>query len=500
MIAEGRWGDAGRALDEILDQVHAARVVCLGDVMLDRFCYGQVDRVSNEAPIQIMQLQSEASMLGGVGNVGRNVVALGAHAVLIGVVGDDAAAQEIRELAEFEERLEHRLIVDPGRPSTVKTRFVAGGQQLLRADHESIEPIDSVTTKLVLDQLGAALRRCDVLVLSDYTKGVLTDEVLERAIDLAKRASVPVIADPKRHDLSAYAGVTVLKPNRGELSRALRMPCDTDEEVEAAASRVAIDCGIESVLVSRSEHGMSLISPGRPAIHLPARALEVFDVSGAGDTVVATTAVAVAVGAPLPAAAELANLAGGVVVGKLGTAVTSRDELSAALLVAGVSKAEAKVKSALAVHAEVERWRKERQRIAFTHGGFDLLHPGHISLLTQAREHCDRLIVGLYSDSLVARRKGPGRPIQDELARAIVLASMELVDRVIIYGEESPNALLHLLEPDILITGGDHPVDQTPGASVVQAYGGTVKAARRLMDHSSTQLVEQLAGDDDVSL
>ena len=483
----------GHHLLGFLDSFHAARVLCLGDVMLDRFVYGEVGRVSAEAPIQILQVESQRAMLGGVGNVARNVVALGAHAVLIAVVGDDLAASQIAELAEAEEQLTPCLIVEPERPSTVKTRYIAGGQQLLRADEETTDEISHQTAARVLAAVRAELQHADVMVISDYTKGVLTDEVLGTAIAEAKAAGVPVVADPKRENFEPYQGVTILKPNQLELAAAARMSCGDDAEVEAAAHKTMNDCGIDALVVSRSAQGMSLLRRNAEPIHLSARALEVFDVSGAGDTVVATMAVALAVGADLTVAAELANIAGGIVVGKVGTAVVGRDEFASALLAVEVSSSEAKVMSAEVAVETVERWRKRGQKVGLTNGCFDLLHPGHVSLLTEAKAACDRLVVALNSDDSVKRLKGADRPVQSETARAIVLASLGMVDMVVVFSDDTPIPLLETLKPDVLIKGGDYGIDEVVGADVVRAYGGEVKLAAVVPGHSSTNVIAKMS-------
>jgi D-beta-D-heptose 7-phosphate kinase/D-beta-D-heptose 1-phosphate adenosyltransferase len=461
--------------------------------MLDRFVHGRVDRVSAEAPIQILHVGSQQAMLGGVGNVGRNVVSLGAHATLIAVIGDDSAATQIADLAESEEQLTPRLIVEAGRPSTVKTRYIAEGQQLLRADDETDAAISDETARRVIAAVESELRRADVMVLSDYMKGVLTDPVLAAAIAAARAAGVPVIADPKRDDFEAYAGVAVLKPNQAELAAAARLPCGSDKEVEAAARKAMRDCGIDAMLVSRSEQGMSLVERHAPPMHLPAKAREVFDVSGAGDTVVATAAVAIAAGADHAVAAELANVAGGIVVGKSGTAVVSHDELASGLLAAEVASSEAKVVSAEASLAAVKRWRKRGQRVGFTNGCFDLLHPGHVSLLEEARAACDRLVVAMNSDESVKRLKGENRPVQHEAARAIVLASLSMVDLVVVFSEDTPTALIGLLQPDVLIKGGDYTIDEVVGGDLVRAYGGEVRLASVVPGYSSSKVIAKMS-------
>src|SRR5262245_8679305 len=480
-------------LKRSLDAVHAARVLCVGDVMLDRFVYGRVERVSAEAPVQILHISSQQAMLGGVGNVGRNVVALGARAVVIAVTGDDGAAREIADLAEAEARLRPQLVVEAGRPSTVKTRYVAAGQQLLRADDETTASISDETSREVVAAIRSELPRTDVMVLSDYRKGVLTDAVLATAIAEAKAAGVPTIADPKREHFGAYAGVSILTPNQTELAAATGLPCGSDAEVEASARRVMSEWGIGAMLVTRSEKGMTLVCRDGGAVHLPAKALEVFDVSGAGDTVVAVTAVALAVGAELAVAAELANVAAGIVVGKIGTAVVSRNDLRAGLRAVEVAFSEAKVASLDAAIAAADLWHAQGHRVGFTNGCFDLLHPGHVSLLNEAKAACDRLIVAVNSDESVRRLKGSGRPVQHETARAVVVASLGMVDLVVVFSEDDPLRLLGLLRPDVLIKGADYTIDQVVGADLVRSYGGQVKLAALVPGYSSSRVIARMS-------
>jgi len=461
--------------------------------MLDRFIYGEVERVSAEAPIPILHVGSQRAMLGGVGNVARNVVALGANAVLIAVTGDDLVAGEIASLAESEEQLTPRLIMEGGRPTTMKTRYIAAGQQLLRADDETIASVSDETARSVIAAIKWELRRADVMVLSDYTKGLLTDDVLTIAIAEAKAAGVPIVTDPKRDDFEAYSGVAILKPNQAELAAATRSPCRSDDEVVACAREAMREHRIEAMMVSRSEHGMTLVQHDAEPQHFPAKALEIFDVSGAGDTVVATTAVALAAGADPCAAAELANVAGGIVVGKLGTAVISRDELGEGLLAVEVSSSEAKIMSAEAAAAAVDRWRERGLKVGFTNGCFDLLHPGHISLLTEAKAVCDRLVVAMNSDDMVRRLKGADRPVQQKAARAIVLASLSMVDVVIVFSEDNPVPLLELLKPDLLFKGGDYTIEEVVGADVVRGYGGDVRLMTLVPGHSSTEVIAKIS-------
>lgn len=483
----------GHGLHGFIERFGDARILCVGDVMLDRFVYGDVERISAEAPIQVLRVRSESAMLGGVGNAARNVVALGGRAVLVAAVGDDEAGGQITDLARSEGQLDGRLIVESGRRSTVKTRYFASGQQLLRADEETTRSLGDDTARRLVSVVESALAEVDVLVLSDYAKGVLGSGVIRAVIDAARAADIPVIADPKRIDFETYAAASVLKPNKAELASATNLPCESDQEIEAAARKAISHCGIDAILVSRSQRGMTLVERDAPALHLPGRALEVFDVSGAGDTVIATTAVSLAAGADLAAAARLANIAAGVVVGKVGTAVVHRDELSSAVLAAEVSTSEAKVVSPEAAAEGTARWRAQGLKVGFTNGCFDLLHPGHVSLLTEARTVCDRLIVGLNSDDSVRRLKGDDRPVQSETARALVLASLSLVDLVVVFGDDTPIPLLELLRPDVLIKGGDYSLDEVVGADVVRAYGGEVKLAALVPGHSSSNVIAKMS-------
>ena len=485
------------AMIQLLDQLHRGRVVCLGDLMLDRYVYGSVDRISPEAPIPILRAVRDEAMLGGVGNVVRNIVAAGGQTHLLAVRGADDGGGEVTSLLDAMAGVTADLVIQTGRPTTTKTRFIAAGQQLLRADRESTEAVNDATGAALLAHLDQALDstlgRADVLVLSDYGKGVLSDQVLAGAIKRARAAGVTIIADPKRHDLSAYAGADYLKPNRAELAAATGMPCDSDEQVTLAARAVLGKCDIGAMLVSRSEQGISLIPRDGAPVHIAVRAPEVFDVSGAGDTVVAIFALALAVGAAPELGARLANLAAAIVVGKVGTAAVSRDELANGIMAADLTRSEDKVVSAAVAEADAERWRARGLRVGFTNGCFDLLHPGHISLLNEARDHCDRLVVAINDDASVRRlEKGEGRPVQAEAARALVLASLGIVDRVVIYSEDTPTPLIRRLRPDMLIKGGDYDLAGVVGGDVVQGYGGEVRLAQFVDGHSSTAVISRL--------
>ncbi len=470
-----------------------ARVLCVGDLMLDRYVYGEVERISPEAPIPVFRIGSEAAMLGGAGNAVRNLVALGAQASVIAVIGDDAAGSEVASLLDAEERVSSRLLVEPGRKTTTKTRFVAAHQQMLRADAESDGPLPEALAAEVVRRARDALSDCAVVVLSDYGKGVLTPEVIRGIVEAARAKARPVIVDPKGTDYARYRGASLIAPNRRELGEATGKAVDGDEAIAAAARGLVRACGVEGVLVTRSEQGMTLVMSDGPARHLPAEAREVFDVSGAGDTVVATLAAARAAGLSWEDAARLANVAAGVVVAKTGTAVARASELFTALHTRDLLTGEEKIVTAAGALERVGAWRRTGFKIGFTNGCFDLLHPGHVSLLAQARSACDRLVVGLNSDASARRLKGEGRPIQSEAARAQVLASLATVDLVVPFAEDTPIKLIEAFRPDVLVKGKDYRPDEVVGANVVERHGGKVLLADLVPGHSTTATIARLA-------
>ena len=466
-------------------------VLCLGDIMLDRFTYGSAGRISPEAPIPVLSISHQQSMLGGAGNVVRNVLSLGGSATLVAVIGEDAAGAEIQTLLENEDRLTTALVGSGRRPTTVKTRFIADGQQLLRADAEVSHDIADDTAAKIIAAFKAGLDAADVVILSDYAKGVLSDTVLDAVIKLAAAAGVPIIADPKSTDFNRYKGVTLLTPNRKEMAAASNLPCDTNTEIENAGRKMRTAAAIDALLITRSEAGMSLIS-GDDVTHIPAQAREVFDVSGAGDSVIACLSLAIGAGAAKPDAAFLANLAGSIVVAKTGTAAVTTDELSAALHNAEVRTADNKISSLHQAKSIIDGWRARGLKVGFTNGCFDLVHPGHISLIRQARAECDRLIVGLNTDDSIRRLKGPDRPATNETSRAIVLASLEDVALVVPFAEDTPINLIETLEPDVLVKGADYTVETVVGADIVQAYGGRVFLAELKAGFSTTGTIQRL--------
>lgn len=478
-----------------IERVASARVLVLGDVMLDRYVHGRVERMSPEAPIPVLRIETERLVPGGAANVARNVAALGGHAILVGVSGADAAADALNCHLAGEARIEAHILRDPGRQTTEKTRFCAGRHPILRADSEATHPLDPPLAAAVLDRFAASLPQVDAVVLSDYAKGALCDAVLRPAIVRAKAAGKPVIADPKSVDFGRYRGVDLLTPNRGELGAAIASAGEDDAAVAEAASQAIRRWGLAAILVTRGARGMTLARAGVQSMHFPATAREVFDPTGAGDTVVATLALAIASGVPLPDAAKLANLAAGIAVGHAGTAVVRPEELAGALrLREAVAAPDGKIADQAQALARAAAWRAAGLRIGFANGCFDLLHAGHIALLAEGRAACDRLVVGLNADASVRRLKGPGRPVQSEAERARALASLDSVDLVTSFAGDTPEALIEAIRPDVLIKGADYRKDQVVGGAFVESYGGRVLLVPLVPGVSTTGAIAQSLG------
>jgi D-beta-D-heptose 7-phosphate kinase/D-beta-D-heptose 1-phosphate adenosyltransferase len=469
------------------DQFASSRVLVIGDVALDCYVYGDVIRISPEAPVPVLRIHSTRDAPGCAANVAANVAALGAQATLIGLTGTDAAAAQLA--ATMHGISQALTIADPNRPTTIKTRYIASGQQIVRADQETTQPPGSATEDRILEMFTAALEANDVVAISDYNKGMLTDRILRSIIDAARAAGKPVIVDPKRLTFASYRGATIVKPNRSELVAATGLPCQTDDEARIAA-QAAIDATSAMILLTRSEQGMSLFQPGAAPVHCRTEARDVFDVSGAGDTVAAVMAVALAAGIDPLEAMRLSNAAAGLVVGKRGTATVTAAELSEALA-KSQRGFESRVISRDAAIRQRDAWRRQGLSCGFTNGCFDLIHPGHISLLKRAKASCDRLIVALNSDNSVRRLKGPSRPLQDQNARAYVMAHIEQVDGVILFDEDTPLELINALKPDVLIKGADYREDQVVGADLVKSWGGRVVLANLLPEQSTTKLARR---------
>ena len=462
-------------------------IVVVGDLMIDRFVYGDVDRISPEAPIPVLRYRDDLSMLGGSGNVARNIVALNGKAVLVGAVGDDPDGEYLTRTLCADTGIDGRLIQARSWPTIVKTRFVCGGHQILRVDREETQLNDDAIQQSKL-AVADAVQGADAMVISDYAKGMLTPESVQAHISEADKVSIPVIVDPKSPDLAVYRNAYLITPNAKEAENATGFDCSTDDGASNAAEAILRQCGLKAVLVTRGAQGMTLLAPDagvEAPLHLPTKASSVYDVSGAGDTVVATLALALAAGLSISLAAQLANSAAGIVVGKLGTAAVSTEELTQSITAAE----ERAFKTQTQAVEQVALWHRQGLKVGFANGCFDLVHPGHVSLLTKARLQCDRLVVALNSDASVKRLKGASRPVQDETSRAAVIGSLRCVDLVTLFTEDTPLELIGVLKPDVLIKGEDYKVHEVVGGDVITQWGGRVVLIPLERGHSTTNLI-----------
>ena len=472
-------------LANVLVAMQGRRVLVIGDVMLDQFVDGDVKRISPEAPVPILSKTNSRQMPGGAANVACNLAYLGCHVRLIGITGKDKAAQTLQDEIEKAPGLEFAPFVVDGRPTSVKTRFRAGGQQILRVDEEVREPLDSENASQLVKMITADITTADIIVLSDYAKGCLQPSVIAKVVKSAKAAGKMVIADPKLADFAAYADVDVLTPNLAELQSATQSELSNIDDIARISAKLAKEHRIGAIMATLSARGVLLASASGDTTHIPAMARDVFDVSGAGDTVVATFSASIAAGVDFATAASIANLAASIVVEKSGTAVVSPGEIIARLATAMPPTDWAHWT------AKCHEWRNAGVRVGFTNGCFDVLHPGHMFLLDDAAQRCDKLIVGLNSDASVQQLKGPTRPLQNAETRAKVLASLPDVAGVVIFDEDTPLELITALQPDILVKGGDYKADEVVGGDVVRARGGEVIITSTLGSHSSTNLASR---------
>ena len=480
------------------DQLTNIRVLCIGDVMLDRFVSGQVKRISPESPVPVLSISGTTTVPGGAANVARNIGSLGGVCTLVSVVGEDAVARELQATLQSIAGITCEFSVTPGRPTSEKIRFVAQGQHMLRADAEVTSAIDAASVRSVIGAIERLAPLHDVMVLSDYAKGLLTDDVVRSAIATAARHGLPVVVDPKSVDLRRYAGATVITPNSKEVLDATGIdPTDDDARAEAAGAAILRDAGVDSVLLTRAHRGMTLVGAGRAAVHIEASAREVFDVVGAGDTVIATLALALGARMELDAAARLANFAAGVVVGKRGTATVTQTELADEALRLSRGSLQAlqnKIMSREDAIGIAQTWRKNGFKVGFTNGCFDILHVGHLAILSFSRQNCGRLIVAVNSDASVRRLKEAGRPINSEDDRAMVLAALSVVDAVVVFDEDTPLQIIENLNPDVLVKGADYSVEQIVGSKHVLSYGGKVLTCELVAGKSTTRVVNVMRG------
>ena len=471
---------AASLINKFLD----CHITVVGDLMLDRFIDGNVTRISPEAPVPVLSQSKCQQMPGGAANVACNLAQLGTKVTLIGACGDDAAASDLAEELSHFSTITYLPIPIAGRPTSIKTRYRASGQQILRVDDEITSAIDSIAQQELCTTARNVIANTDMLILSDYAKGCLPKALIRQLISTATAAKKLVVADPKMTDLSVYADVNILTPNLQELSKSAGIILKEFDTIGATASRLAKTHNINTIMTTLSARGILASSPDGTQFHDPAKTRDVFDVSGAGDTVVAVISAAIASGASIKAAIALANHAAGVAVSKLGTAVVTPGEILANLPVSNSLIEPASLAKLC------QSWRNAGNKIAFANGCFDLLHPGHISLLRHSAKTAERLIIGLNSDNSVRRLKGQTRPLQSADKRAAALAAFGMVDAVTIFEEDTPKKLITLLKPDFIVKGGDYKLDDVVGSDLVKKRGGKVVIVPTLATYSTSKLVK----------
>lgn len=461
-----------------------SQVLVIGDVMLDRYWHGGTSRVSPEAPVPVVKVDQVEDRPGGAGNVALNIAALGGGASLISVVGDDEAGESLKARLESV-GIHTDFQISEDKPTITKLRVISRHQQLLRMDfEEGFIEADSEDFAAKAEHL---LPMMGSVILSDYAKGSLQDT--QALIQIARQHKVPVLVDPKGTDFERYRGATLLTPNLHEFE-AVVGECEHESELVEKGTELMLSLDLSALLVTRGEHGMTLLRPNQPEFHLPARAREVFDVTGAGDTVISVLASSLAAGADLPDAVALANLAAGIVVGKLGTATISGPELRRAIQSEQGSERGAMTEEQLLI--ALEDARAHGEKIVFTNGCFDIIHAGHVGYLEDTRNLGDRLVVAINSDASVKRLKGEERPINPVDRRMAVLAGLESVDWVVPFEDDTPERLLQQIKPDVLVKGGDYTEDQVVGWEIVKAYGGEVKVLSFFDNCSTTAIVEKI--------
>ncbi len=492
----------------LLKQLSTVRVLCIGDVMLDRFLYGKVDRISPEAPVPVVHVSQEIEMLGGAGNVVQNITSLGASAHFVSVIGDDTAGTKIETLLASLKTATAFFDKQAHQATTVKTRIIAERQQLVRVDRENSLSLNEEQQKKLLHTIKNTLNKSDVVILSDYGKGVLNPSLNAHIIREARALGIPVIVDPKSTCYGDYAGASFITPNLKEFQGACQRAkagagekTNGDDEIRQAAQSLMKVHDLKGLLVTRSQDGMSLIDE-KTHIHITTKAQEVFDVSGAGDTVVAIFSLAIGAGLSSTQAARLANAAAGIVVGKIGTATVSPTDLIKALTRKdnNANNKEFDINTPSCTHShtswedaltQVLQWRAEGKTIGFTNGCFDILHPGHTTLLAKTKTQCDKLILGLNSDASVTKLKGPTRPVNTQDSRSQVLLALESIDLVVVFDEDTPLNLIKYLKPDLLIKGSDYTLDQVVGAKEIEQWGGKVCLVDLVPGHSTTDTIRR---------
>ena len=492
--------------DLLTSKFPKARIMVIGDLMLDKYIFGSATRISPESPVPVLDVSHESYRLGGAANTAANLAGLGSSPFIAGLVGDDKNAQILREMLSPLAADLDGLIKDKDRPTTLKTRFLASHQQLLRTDKEDQSAIPVQHQEKILEYIHARADSTDVIILSDYNKGLFERDFALNIISFASKAGIPVLVDPKGEDYSRYQGADILTPNLTEIGRALGIPKPySDKEVIDAGAKISSEYNIQAVLATRSKDGMTLI-PHRDnsyglehPLHYRSEVVDIYDVSGAGDTAIATLGACLASGIILSEAVRIANIAAGLIVQKTGTASIQINELKAALTgsIENLNQRIYGSGSQDSARQLVEHWKAQGLKVGFTNGCFDILHSGHVAYLNETRRHCDRLVVGMNCDESVSRLKGQNRPVNPEEDRAAVLAGLKAVDMVVLFGDQDSEGdkaieLIERLKPEIYFKGGDYAEDDIPEAPVVRGYGGEIFICKPSEGRSTTLTIEKM--------
>jgi D-beta-D-heptose 7-phosphate kinase/D-beta-D-heptose 1-phosphate adenosyltransferase len=479
-----------RELAALADAAGSVTIAVAGDLMLDETWTGDVSRVAPEAPVPLLNLTGMSRRAGGAGNVVENLSALGARVIALGAVGPEEEGTWLARRLTTLPGTRGTIVADPLRSTPVKRRMVSEGRQMLRVDQELPAGLSPGAERELLAAALRAVSEADVLLVSDYAKGTLTPALLSEMIGAARKKGIPALVDPKGRDYGRYRGAALLTPNRRELESVSGETARDLAAVAALGERLRRDLSLDALLVKLSEEGMLLLERGGEPRRIRARAREVYDVTGAGDTVLAALGVALGAGLDLPAAAEVANRAAGCAVARVGTAPVHWADL-----LEGLSAApEEKLLDRVHLAAVAATLRRAHRKIVFTNGCFDLLHPGHIRLLTEARSLGDLLVVGLNSDASVRRLKGPERPILSEHDRAQVLGGLDAVDFVVLFEEDTPEKLIEVVRPDVLVKGGDYTESAVVGAPFVRSYGGRVELIPLVEGRSTSSMLSRVKG------
>ena len=473
-------------LNTLLSLFKRTKALLVGDIMLDRYVFGKISRISPEAPVPVFLSNSNKEVLGGSGNVLSNLVALGVQTTYLTVVGKDHSTKKINKLLKgLSLRNKPYLFQENNRKTTTKTRYLSNNQQIIRIDEEKLENILKKTENEIIKKVRLFLKGKDVMIISDYNKGLVTNKLCQFLIKEAKSLKIPIIVDPKNNDFNIYRNATIITPNQLEASKVSQLNCNDDIQAEACGKVILKKYNINKVLITRGDKGLSLVS-NKKTIHSPTISKEVYDVSGAGDTVLAV------VSACLPNKVEdekilkLANKAAGNVVGKIGTSPVSIKELF------GNDKSEEKILDIKSLSKKIKIDKSKGLKIGFTNGCFDILHYGHISYIEKSRLLCDKLIIAINSDKSVKLLKGKDRPINDQLKRAKVLASLQFCDYVTVFNEETPLSIIKKIKPHILTKGGDYLNKEIVGEKEIKKWGGEVLILDFINELSSTKLIKKL--------